>query len=149
MSELTAKASNRKVKADLERQEETSYGGLAPRSQKQSLIDTKKIARRFPERHFRYTRKDRVEALGDMGYVQVSTEDAKAAGMSVVRAELVLMSCAKADHTSRRNMLEIENRRRLGASRGQFQVAVADEEREMRDAGVLSPGQSLLVTDAD
>lgn len=152
MSEPTLtdkKAANRKVKTDLERQEETSYGGLSPRSQKQSLIDTRRIALKFPERHFRYVRKDRVEAMEDMGYAQVSQEDAKTAKMSVTRAELVLMSCAKVEHAARRTAVEVENRRRLSVSRGQFAADVAHEERELRDRGVLAPGQSLLVTDAD
>ena len=133
----------------LERAEETSLGGLSPRTQKQALIDTTRIASKFPGRHFRYVRLDRVEILEAQGYVQVSETDAKAAKTAVKRADMILMACDKTEHKARRSYIEQENRRRLGASRGEFKAAVASEERDLRAAGVLDPEKSLLVTDAD
>lgn len=133
----------------LERQEETSLGGLSPRTQKQSLIDTTRIASKFPDRHFRYVRVDRAELLEAQGYAQVSEADAKAARMSVKRADMILMACDKTQYKARRSHIEQENRRRLGASRGEFKAAVASEERDLRAAGVLDPEKSLLVNDAD
>lgn len=136
-------------KKDLERQEERSLGGLSPRTQKQQLIDTRRLADKFPERHFRYARLDRVESLEDLGYAQVSEAEAKAAKVSVKRADLVLMACPKAEWKERRTYVEHENRRRLGATRGQFKAEVASEERALRAQGALEPGRSLLVDDAD
>jgi len=143
MSEL------KRTQKQLERQEETSVGGLSPRTQKQKLIDTAAISRKFPDRHFRYVRLDRVEILEADGYQQVSEADAKTAKVAVKRADLVLMACDKTQWKGRRSYIEQENRRRLGASRGEFTAAVASEERDLRAAGVLDPDKSLLVNDAD
>jgi len=59
------------------------------------------------------------------------------------------MACDKTQWKGRRSYIEQENRRRLGASRGEFTAAVASEERDLRAAGVLDPDKSLLVNDAD
>ena len=139
----------KRLKQDLERQEETSLSGLAPRTQKQRLIDTQKISRMFPERQFRYVRKDRVDEREDEGYAVVSEAEAKKAGMGATRSDMVLMAIKKEVWTQKRRQIEHENRRRLGASRGEFLAEVASEERRLRSDGAITDGQSLLVNDAD
>ena len=143
-----AREENARLKKDLAEQEQR-VGGVGRRTQKQRLIDTARIRAIFPERHFRYVRKDRVEEREDEGYTMVTEADAKKARTAVHRGDMVLMACNRAGFEASRKALEEENRRRLGASRGEFMAAVASEERAYRAQGVIADDQTLLVNDAD
>ena len=152
MSEPTndeKRSGTRRLKKDLERQEETSLGGVRPRTQKQRLIDVSRISRMFPGKVFRYVRKDRVEEREDLGYAVVPAADAEKGKAAPTRADMVLMAIDRKEYERSRSALALENRRRLGASRGEFLAAVANEEREYRAQGVITDEQSLLVNDAE
>lgn len=152
MSEMTAaerREQTKRMQDDLARQEEQTVSGVRPRSQKQRLIDTAKLHRTFPTKVFRWVRKDRVAEREDLGYEKVSEADAKKGGTATTRHDMVLMAINRAEYERGRRALEIENRRRLGASRGEFMAAVANEEKALRAQGVLASDQTLLVTDSD
>jgi hypothetical protein len=137
---------------ELERQEEKQEVGLAPRSTKTKALDLSGYSAIFPGRKARYVHLDKVDTREAEGWQRVLEADmSKVPGNKKVTlgTQYVAMWHTEAYVRAHHRAVDQRTRSLLEATRGQFKAEVAQEERRLRDEGVLRSDQSLLSGESD
>lgn len=134
----------------LRRQEAKTVAGAPGLEPKTRMLDVRSISEMNPDHHFRYvnvTDPEKVKLRRDRGYVPVSDEEAKEAGVSARHGnELVLMKVPRAEYNRRVEMLRALNQARLRAHKAEVAGAAEAIVRELRDKhGIDIPLERLLV----
>lgn len=142
-----------KALADKLRQAEAKEVSGAPSNMSRTrMLDVSVIEKMHPESHYRYvnmTDPQKVSLRKDRGYVPVTDEEAKEAGVAARHGnELVLMKCPREEFERRVELQKRVNKERLAAHKAEVQGVAESLVKQLKDQyGLDVPLNRLMVSE--
>lgn len=142
----------RNLAEKLRKAEAKELSGAASSMSKTSMLDVSVIEKMHPEFHYRHvnmTDPQKVQFRKDRGYVPVSDEEGKEAGIAVRHGnELVLMKCAREVYDKKVEQQRAMNKARLVAHKAEVQGVAEGIVRQLKEQyGIDVPLNRLMVSE--
>lgn len=139
----------KEIKDRLDREENKRHGGARHMMPKEKMLDLGPIKEKNPDKHYRYVNTSdpaKAQTRVEQGYVAVSEDEAKAAGVRHQVGEGRLMAIPREAHEERVEEIKEVGERRLKAHKVEVHAAVEAVARELRDRhGIDIPVERLFV----
>jgi len=144
------KAEIRRLAEKLRKMDAQKHSGAAHRLPKERMLDASAIEDKNPDSHFLYVNTDdpgNLQTHIEEGYVAISEDECKAAGVRQRVGETVLMKIPREEFEERVERQKEVAHSRLEAHKAEFKKEVEGVVRELRDRGYSDHEISRILVD--